>query len=198
MINIYLKKKFVIHNSINFQGKELKMKSENCFNEDEYDEMTRQIIDILLNFPRLDISGDKGMVIFLTKDFAEEVHIFDKIFPYADGQPEYVFVFKGYYILEQELPENIPPKKFETREIGRYHVTKQVGAEGTVPEYDEIKKQIVRTLNDQPPKKIKGENGSISIGDPINITITIKISSNNNHDSYPQYVFNLPAFYSPK
>jgi hypothetical protein len=111
------------------------------FNEEEYDEMTKQIIDILLNFPRLDISGEKGFVSFQTRDFAEEVHIFDKIFPYEDGHPEYVFVIKGYYILEKELPQNKTPKKPKTGETGGYRITRTVGAEGTIPEYDIIKNQ---------------------------------------------------------
>lgn len=167
------------------------------FNEEEYEEMTKQIIDILLNFSRLDISGENGFVSFETKDFAEEVHIFDKIFHYDDGHPEYVFVFKGYYVLEKELTENITPKKPKTWESGGYHITGTVGAEGTIPEYDIIKKQIAETLNNMVSHEIKGEKGHIEIGDSVDLSITGKINPKRGPDSHPQYVFILPGYYSP-
>lgn len=174
------------------------MEVSNDYNEGEYDEMKKQIIDILLNFQRLDIMGEKGFVSFQTRDFAEEVHIFDKIFPYDDGHPEYVFVFKGYYVLEKELTENITLKQPKTWETGGYRIIRTVGAEGTFPEYDIIKKQIAETLKNLASQEIKGEKGHIEIGDSVDLSITEKINHNKSApDSHPQYVFQLPGYYSP-
>ena len=168
------------------------------FNEDEYDVMTGQIITILKNIPRLDIPGENGLVRFLTEEFADKVHIFDKIYPYEDdNRPEYVFVLEGLYILERVLPENIKPKKPESWEAGGYQITRTVGAEGTLPEHDEIKKLIGQILNQT--YELRGEKGSIFTGDQSDIIITEKINPNKGvPEGHTQYVFILPAYYNPK
>ena len=119
--------------------------------DEEYDEMTEQIKQILLYQPPWVINGEKGFIRFQPRDCAD-VHIFQKICD-DDGLLDYVFVFEGYYILEEELPEKMTPEKQDTWEIGGYRISREIGVEGMIPgEYDEIKKQIWEILKDQPPK----------------------------------------------
>ncbi len=163
---------------------------------EEIDDVTEQIKKIIVNEPPKTIKNEKGIINFYIKDFDKHFCIFEKLYDENNHETIYVFVFKGYFLHEGGLTEDLVPKNNGPYKIGGINVSKDQYMEWMLnKEVSVIKDQLIEILKKHPPEVLKGEKGHINMGDPVDIIITEKTIYKSDPNR-SKYSFIIPGYYT--